>query len=371
MYWMNDLHVFTTQSAKTIFHAMEIGGYDYCMSSHWKFFYDADPSLGLPAINRQEIAQPYSHHAFEAMADRFKQHFFSVPERNIDFFYCSFTSKIAHVFRHCEKPIHCQLSFRFEDNHPVPPAEIEKLRNLLVSMVESGQLHISANNRYDELYFYHFTGITPTYAPATGSYMTESYAPQSDRILIGPGRHYPAGTAIMNQLAEYLRQNCTLPVQTISQAYPTGFSWQALSQHKAIIVIPYTVSSGAFFEYLAMGIPMFFPSPRLLAEWHTKHFLLVERKYALERMSGSTIKPVVDCYPDPNNDLDFESVLFWLKFCDWYQWDGVTTFDSIEELAHLLRTFDPQEKSARLLAQSKRDLQNAVRSWKTLVGKGA
>lgn len=371
MYWMNDLHVFTTQSAKKIFQHIGISGHDYCLSSHWQHFYETDPAAGLPAISREEVAQPYSHDAFEGLARRFAQHVSAMPTNDVDFFYCSFTAKIAHLFRHCGKPIHCQLSFRFEDNHLIPPAEIERLRGLLVSMVESGQLHVSANNRYDELYFHHFTGITPTYVPATGTYMTETYAPQSDKILIGPSRHYPVGTSIMRQIAGYLQKSFGLPAQTISEAYPKGFSWKALSQHKAIVVIPYTVSSGAFFEYLAMGIPMLFPSARLLAEWHTKHFLFVERKYALERMAGSTVKPVMQCFPDPNNDLDFESVLFWMRLCDWYQWDGVTTFDSPEELGAILRDLDTPEKSKRLLAQSRRDLQNAIRSWTTLTRKGA
>ncbi len=185
LYWMNDLHVFTTQSAKKIFQALGEEGNDYCLSAHWRFFYDKDPAVGLP-ISREEASLPYSYELFDNMADRFAKWYLE-SKNSTDFFYVSFTSKLVHLFKNLDHKIHCQLSFRFDDNHELLPSDAIALRDLLVGLAQSGRLVLSANNRYDAMYMYYYTGIQPTYIPSTGSYIEETYNPQSDLILIGPG----------------------------------------------------------------------------------------------------------------------------------------------------------------------------------------
>ena len=360
-YFMSDLHVFTTQSAKTIFGLCGHDPDDRCLSGHWRFFYDSDPSLTLP-ITRDEAAAPYSHAHFEMLARKFSA-WFTMHNKQADFTYCSFTSKLAHIFRYVDAPIQCQLSFRFDDNHPLPAAEAESLRDLLISMQQSGKMTLTANNRYDEMYFYYYTGLRPTYIPPTGSYVTSIYEPASDLILIGPGRHYPYGESLMASMAVALRKRLGTDVCTIQEAFPNGFSWRQLASCKAIVIIPYAVSSGAFFEYLAMGIPLFFPSVRLLTEWHCENFLLVERKPSLRPARSSEFPAAVSTLPDPKNDFDKDAVSFWLKYCDWYYWDGARIFDSLEELHEMLATMDAPGLSERLLRQSRRDLELAARSW--------
>lgn len=365
MYWINDLHVFTTQSAKKIFHSIGEQGQDFCLSSHWRFFYDQDPALGFP-ISRDEVSRPYDYENFDRMARHFAE-WFSKEGQETDFFYASFTSKLAHIFRYVEKPIQCQLSFRFDDNHELLPSNANALRDLLVGLIQSGRLTISANNRYDAMYMYYYTGIQPSYISSTGSYIDKTYNPQSDLILIGPGRHYDYGTYLMNQIAEQSRARFGLNIQTVASAYPNGHSWEQLCECRGMVIIPYAVSSGSFFEYLSMGIPLFFPSVRLLTEWHCSNYLLVERKPSLKPMRASRMTAAVDTMPDPQSDFDRDAVRFWLQYSDWYHWDGVRIFDSLDELGDMLSHFNNFKQSHRQRMQSERDLENAARTWKSIL----
>jgi hypothetical protein len=365
---MNDLHVFTTQSAKHIFASLGFDGYDYCMSNHWPHFYDRDPSIELPIIRRSELDTSYSFAYFDELALKFASYFNALPNNDVSFFYCSFTAQLFHLFKYCKKPIHCQLSFRFEGNRAIAAKDIEELRSLMIELASSGVLRISSNSRYDQLYFYHFTGIMPVYIPPTGCYLTDRYHPESHDILIAPSRHYPSALPIITEIVEVLKHHTERRIVRITEAFPQGFTYSSLATYEAIIVIPYAVNSGAFFEYLAMGIPMLFPSARLLAEWHVKHFILTERKPDISAPSRwSLVEPLTTSLPDPNNDFDFDAVRFWLQYCDWYFWNGVVTFDSLEELGEILREGAHGRCSQLLLEQSQADLSVAQRSWRKLL----
>lgn len=53
----------------------------------------------------------------------------------------------------------------------------------------------------------------------------------------------------------------------IRDLYPE-YKYTDLSSHTAIVLLPYQVSFMSLFEFYRMEIPMFVPSPQLLASWH-------------------------------------------------------------------------------------------------------
>ena len=73
--------------------------------------------------------------------------------------------------------------------------------------------------------------------------------------------------------------------------------------------------------------------------------------YLGHRDGKSAITGVLDPglnVPDPNNDLDEDAVKYWLKFADFYQWEHVIYFDSVEDLVHKMLTVDLNEISNRM-----------------------
>jgi hypothetical protein len=76
----------------------------------------------------------------------------------------------------------------------------------------------------------------------------------------------------------------------------------------------------AFFEFYAIGIPMFAPSLKLLTQWHLERFMLSERTWDAVRMGMPASGSVLPRHPlsssvmhgDPNDDKDQAALLQWL-----------------------------------------------------------
>jgi hypothetical protein len=134
----------------------------------------------------------------------------------------------------------------------------------------------------------------------------------------------------------------------------TAYEYSDLAAHPAFVLMPYQISFMLFFELYRMNIPMFAPSPELLAKWHVKLNVLGERTWvsALYQTPGrgSNIQRHPESTSllssDPNNDIDYDSVLEWINLADFYQFPHVTTFSSFEHLMTLLKTADLKKISS-------------------------
>ncbi len=365
-FWVSDTHVFTTQSIKYQLSPLNIEFQDYCLSGAWRFFYYRDPSIGLEAINRKNLFVPYTYTHFENLSEGFKAKYYEWAQKNVDFFWCSFSTSMAHIVSSCDKPIILQLSFRYEGYIYTKKKEKIRLQNKLLSLKEKGQLTIIASNEYDRQYFKYFTGQDIDKIPLCGDYIKPRYKPKNNTILIGTGRHYRSGYGINNQVKNALNKQSTFSIKTIKEYSGNYFKYEDLCECKAIIVIPYTVYTGAIVEYLSMGIPMFFPSPRLMAHWHVTYFNLVERNNIPYPTQNSSISGIDDKIPDPNNDIDFHSVYHWMKYCEWYNWP-IETFDSLEELEIKISQADFNRMHHDLITFGKKQDVEAKNKWQDII----
>ena len=117
----------------------------------------------------------------------------------------------------------------------------------------------------------------------------------------------------------------------IRDLYP-HFEYSDLASHPAIVLIPYQVSIMSLFEYYRMSIPLFVPSPKLLAQWQMKYRVLSELTWDMvfkNPKDKSNIEQYEKgTYPhDPNNMFNVEAIEYWVKWSDFYEWPHITTFD--------------------------------------------
>lgn len=126
--------------------------------------------------------------------------------------------------------------------------------------------------------------------------------------------------------------------------------------HRAMVVIPYQVSIMSLFEWYRMGIPLFVPSPHLLAKWHVEKGVLSERtwdsvhhgrqkspRHDGENQGEMRFSPLPrhpisssNLHSDPNDEIDANAILEWIQLSDFYQWPHITQFDSWQELFELV-----------------------------------
>lgn len=165
------------------------------------------------------------------------------------------------------------------------------------------------------------------------------------------------------------------------------FEYSDLAAHPAIVILPYQVSFMSLFEFYRMQIPLFVPTPELLAKWHMKHNMLNERTWmgvlgqpqaksilprhpALDKasfISGSTSSVPLS---DPNNEFSYEAVLEWVKLSDFYTWPHIQRFNTWNELFAMLGdTVKLGEMSKRMGEFNLREEKEIKAKWTLMLEK--
>ena len=127
----------------------------------------------------------------------------------------------------------------------------------------------------------------------------------------------------------------------------------------------------SIFEYYRMAIPMFVPSPSLLAAWQVKYNLMSERTWEgvykrPKRSSAIPQHPDSHIPHDPNNDFDKEAIQYWISFADFYQWPHVTQFSSWDDLMQKLQAADLKHISGLMKQYNVKTKRDLVQQWQGL-----
>ena len=277
------------------------------------------------------------------------------PEmKNVDAFLCNHAAGLCEVFMPFKKPMIIIASTRYEIGREDKNRWEEWNRNL--KAIHSNPRNIiAANNLYDAEYIKYFTGIQDVIVlQSFCAYTNVHYKPSRKEILIGPGRGVKP--KILQQLKEAGSKN-GLSLAPLRDLYP-HFEYSDLIQHRVIVLIPYQVSIMSIFEYYRMEIPIFVPSPKLLAKWQLEYRLMNERTWSgvygkfksksnIEKDSAIVDNPhlyIKDLNKyDPNNENDPKAIEFWIQFSDFYVWPYIKTFDSIDELMTMLKSHNDED----------------------------
>lgn len=284
---------------------------------------------------------------------------------------CTHACSMCEMFMAFGKPLIVIASTRYEIGRLDAVRWNEWNRNLRRIASRDNNV-IAANNRYDLEYMKFFTGLKNIeYLPSYCGYVNATYTPSREQILIAPGRGTNPGL-VRRLLAT--AEDHGVPVRQMSDVYPS-YEYADLAAHPAFILMPYQISFMLFFELYRMNIPMFAPSPDLLATWHVHRNVLNERTWTSalyhEPSSGSNIfrHPESDSImmSDPNNDLDYNAVLEWIKLADFYQFPHVTPFSSFEHLMSLLKIVDLKQTSSKMELHNVQQKKDIHQKWSNIL----
>jgi len=257
---------------------------------------------------------------------------------------------------------------------------------------------IVANNLYDVAYIEYFTGIKPIYIPSLCDYTGVKYAwpgaypksatdgtvglPQS--LFLIPVFGYRPGiqpTSMFHflQPPNNILHGRHLPfrVQNIHEMYERRYEYSELvTDHPAVIHIPYQVSVMSFFEQYRMGIPIFVPSLQLLTRWQMRYLMVGEKGWKFFQKSLVSRHPNATSgnahyragvpYWDPNDDDSYGAIAHWLNYADYYNFPHIILFDSWEELADKLESTDFRAVSEAMHEYSKYLEAYVISQWKKI-----
>lgn len=208
------------------------------------------------------------------------------------------------------------------------------LQQCLRDLSSRGLLYLVSNNKADAGYLKHDIPIEHPVIPSLCLYTNMRYNPREtvNKILCYSGGH--------------------LFVHNRVEKKQPGFKWSDLMRYKGIVHFPYEVSTMSIFEHYSSGIPLIFPSKRLLKEmWE----------------SGTNKLQSISAYWG-RETLDKD---YWLNNADFYDEENmkyVYFFDSPAELFRLLDNFNEPEEvfNARMEWIEKRK-NAAIGKWKNIV----
>ena len=156
------------------------------------------------------------------------------------------------------------------------------------------------------------------------------------------------------------------------------YTHEELCENTGILHLPYQVSVMSLFEQYAMGIPVLVPSLEFLWVLHDSFNIMSERTWEMvmadfeTRPSKSVIFPHSDTsswstVPDPNNDIEKDAFLHWVKYSDYYQWPHIVQFDSWDDLEKVINTTDWRLVSSKMKEHFDLELREIRKKWLSLL----
>ena len=136
----------------------------------------------------------------------------------------------------------------------------------------------------------------------------------------------------------------------------------------------------SFFEFYQMEIPMFVPSPTLLATWHQQYLALSERTWtsaltgqasarsAIPRATNSSCRLT----SDPNDDIKYQAILDWVSLSDFYTFPHIRQFSSWDDLFQQLDAMTVasyREVSNAMAVYNRVILEQQVDKWAAILDK--
>ena len=301
---------------------------------------------------------------------QFYEEYVSDPEMQmVTHYFCAFPVAMCEVFQPFGKPVIAYVTTRYEHGR-VTQTKWDKWTKSLVTLSKNPNNLIAANNVYDAKYVEYFTGIKPVVIPLVCSYVNTSYSPKRKHILLADMSSPHFQDWFLRELNHDLdKHNLGLSVKPLRSVYHQ-YTFSDLAAHEAIIYVPYQVSMTTFCENYQMNIPMFFPMPELLVQWHLKDKVIGKLTWnSLRHLQGEeyigSASSVTNSTLNPNNEQKRDVLEHWIQFADFYQRPHVIYYSSIADLVEKLDTVDLNEISKRMKIFNEKHNEISLNMWKS------
>ncbi|CAF4277290.1 unnamed protein product, partial [Rotaria sordida] len=186
----------------------------------------------------------------------------------VDAFVCFHPVSMCELYMPFNRSIIIISSTRYELSR-FEPQQWNKLNENLKKISQNPKNIIAANNLYDAEYIRYFTGINVTLLPSFCNYTNSDYNPTREEFLLAPIHLLYFDSLFKKLLKNSLNQYQKHKIKIVSiRSIYRNYKYSDLTNHPAIIHIPYQVSIMSLFEQYRMNIPLLAPSLDLFTTWH-------------------------------------------------------------------------------------------------------
>ena len=330
-----DLHQSVIEDIKNIFATLYGGKVEitnWSISNHNHYF-------GKPTAQVKVITQDSWKNIDTNMIEQFQEEYDSVLSE-YDAFVVTHTPVFAMLYEKYGKPIIVVNTCRYDqpfcwNNN----ASMLKLFHMaLKRMNDSGQLIAISNNLADQKYLKDGAGIDSTHIPSLCQYTNAHYSnPTRADVMIFSTDVTPHIKSVPNSEALIKR--------------PENYKFTDLIEYKAIVHMPYEVSTMSIFEQYFAGIPLFFPTK----EFYKK--CISEGKANLIFLYNSWGRPLT------NTEMDT-----WLDKSDYYTFKYINYYSSFEDCVAQINSYTDANKEERL-SHIEQVKEKVLNDWRSVLGK--
>ena len=254
-----------------------------------------------------------------------------------DAFMCMFYGSMCEMWMPFNKTIIVAPAHRYNLGRCTPEqwGRLTEHFQTLASMDNPKHI-LAAESVYDQEYLRHYTGIDPLPLYSFSGFYTanNTYAPKRSEILAFGTWDYR------------LQRVKKVRIRNVRSIYPK-YHLSDITNHRAVVYIPYAVMSYKLTELYSLCVPMFMPSMKFIRNigrtvQHDRSslgFWYCHNQDLNEQMKAHPNSP----HPySPNIDMpqDSEAEFYWLQFADFFQWPHVTYFDDFQDLERKLLEAD-------------------------------
>eukprot|EP00038_Savillea_parva_P029209 m.69519 g.69519 ORF g.69519 m.69519 type:complete len:908 (-) comp8589_c0_seq1:73-2796(-) len=340
--WSNDFHISTIGTVKSLLQPRGVVFIDKSLSGACGTTHTCAKDLRV-LNSRNGISPP------DAVVRKFVASYSDDKElAGADVVMCFHPAAMCELFLPLRKHVFVIATTRYEMGRESVEAWTRWNQNLVKIASDPINL-VAANSRYDAAYIRYFTGLSPMVLPSVVRMDSTYHGANAQDILLATS-HSPNHKVLTQRAMDALP--AVVPLKT---KFPDRYTYGELCKSRAILHLPYQVSTMSFFEQYAMGIPLLVPTPEFLWELHDELDVVTERTWHRvrhgQRPSKSIMGPApgYEKVPDPNNDVNREAFLHWVRMGDWYTWPHIITFGSWDELGSKVATTNWTQVSMQML----------------------
>ena len=335
-----DLHISVIADVRNILEELGHEVTNWTLSGHsWVFGKPRDP---VDVVNEQtwELLD-------QDMCDRFYERYKDYLNQ-FDGFIVTHTPSFALLYEKFNKPIIIVNSTRYENPFTLYPSKWERLNEYLKEGVKKRKIFIISNNKADQAYLKHYTGIDSKYIPSLCLYTNAQYSGNKQGFI-----SHAIGK-ISDRLFNQLQNKNSLQNKNCQPPY----TWQNLYDFQTIVHFPYQISTMSLFEQYSANVPLFFPSKDFLKELHALY-----PNEILSQLSFFSVRnaPLPSLPKDLNNINDPNVLNHWIELADYYNTEDfpfIQYFNSVEDLE-----FKLQNTNFRLISNQMKE-HNTIRKEK-------
>ena len=295
------------------------------------------------------ITQQTWSHMNESMIMAFQDKYGDYLE-TFDGFIVTHTPVLCMLYEKYNKPVFLVNTCRYEQpfSWTGDLRMWQSLNDCLGRLNSKGLLFAVSNNKADQEYLKLGTGIQSLHIPSLCEYTGIQWSTNTRGPIL------------------YTNEGVVPDIQGLARRsqMPQPFQWADLLQRRAIVHVPYEISTMSIAEQYSAGVPLFFPTKRFLLHLWKHGGIDFQGPYA----RSGIYHPLVQKAVDSNYKWSF-----WLDRADYYDQDNmkyIKYFDSWEDLAQQISTFQETEEDTQKRLQWIGTRRGTVyQAWKDLFSK--